>query len=106
MEENEYAKPNDINIEKHFWGSDFNKSELEDIARAIVIYLQNKGNNKWEPFTLNELWGNDNPHDTWFFDRANFSFVAQQYITKKDNYYSVTPLFIKSVSKYKKKESN
>ncbi len=52
----ERVHPKDIHVQDGMISSTFGKCEVERSAGRLVLLLQHKNPNKWEPFTLVELY--------------------------------------------------
>ncbi len=63
--------PKDISVKDGMIASSFGKCEVEVSAGRLVLLLQQKNQDKWEPFTLTELYAFYKKNG-WDFNEAMF----------------------------------
>lgn len=93
------VKPSDFNLQSEFMGSSFGKSELETIARNVVIICKKCGD-EWKPFSFDD-YASRCEHTVTRAEQSTLDyFVRENLLSFHGGEYCVTTLFIAKLAQF------
>lgn len=92
------VKPSQINTSKGFYGTIWGSSEVESVARAIVVI--SKARRSWAKFTWEDYKERCTHHTTDTERGILDNLVSEEYLVWEGDSYSITDRFIRALSRW------